>query len=118
MLLLTACKSSIQYEYGNSDVFEHDDRRAAMAVIEAVFHENIWADCTLKSITYTDDEASKEKGDYYGHEEAMAFLIDFISGDHEGSSLNPNSEYQDYQMLVYRNVQGNWSIDWSGCGYG
>lgn len=121
-LLLTGCNrgeidDDLQVDYTVSALFDEDEREAAVRALKAEFVDS-FEDCTLHAVRYAGDKLSKAHGDYYGHDTAMKFYIDYSTGFHASPVLNPNSEYPDWQILMYQDEAGRWQIDYAGCGYG
>lgn len=75
---------------------------------------------TLKNISCQNDNTSKNLGESYGHEIAMAFYINFHTPKNTSivSPLNPYEEYSNFQYLLYLNEKGEWKIEYNGCGLG
>lgn len=117
-VFLFGCSSNEPCEYANKESERYEETQLQLVMVEVEQKvENSFGHTTVQKISYMDDETSVKVGEEYGHETSMVFLIDFHHGRGDGA-LNPNSDYEDYQILAYQKEDGNWDIDWAGCGYG
>lgn len=107
----------LKVETASSSLFSEEEQKEAIDALKKIFIKD-FDDCVLKSIAYAGDEFSKEQAAYYDHETAMKLYIDFQTGSFSSPALNENSEYPEYQILMYLDENGGWSIDYAGCGYG
>ena len=75
--------------------------------------------CVMTSFRYDEEsvrEAEPEWADQYQADQAIVLLSDFQTDKHGGDgSLNPNEIYQDWQWVLVRSGNGDWTL--KTCGY-
>ena len=121
LVMLTGCSkhhtaNDIVIDFKESSLYCEEERKEAIAPIEEYFEE--FQDCTLNSIRYAGDDVTKERASYYKKDPLIVFLIDFYVGNNASASLNPNSEYIDWQVTLVKDENKNWVADPNMCGYG
>ena len=75
--------------------------------------------CVMTAFWYDEEsvrEAELEYADEYQADQAVILLSDFQTDKHGGDgSLNPNEIYQDWQWVLVRSGNGDWTL--KTCGY-
>ena len=91
---------------------------AAMDTAQEYFDDH-FPGCVMTSFRYDEEsvrEAEPEWADQYQADQAIVLLSDFQTDKHGGDgSLNPNEIYQDWQWVLVRSGNGDWTL--KTCGY-
>lgn len=114
-------ESSIAALYGkDSELYTLEEMDDAVDIIMEEFDD--WTGCEMNGITYAGDECNSEENiermnelaeeeDYI---ECIEFLTDFHSSedeeDLEDLSLEPDTDYTDYQWWLARTEDGEWEL--------
>lgn len=113
-LSLSACgQTNVTRSIGESKTFSKEDITSAMDQAEQYFSDH-FPDCTLKSLAY--DETYQEQYSFPDKTRSTEHIVlrsDFHSGK-EGkngdNSLNPDSDYTDWNWVLTRSEDGSWSV--------
>ena len=91
---------------------------AAMDTAQEYFDDH-FPGCVMTAFRYDEEsvrEAEPEWADQYQADQAIVLLSDFQTDKHGGDgSLNPNEIYQDWQWVLVRSGNGDWTL--KTCGY-
>ena len=98
-------RSGVKREIGASDYYSQEEISAAMDTAQEYFDDH-FPGCVMTSFRY-DEESVRE---------AEPEWSDFQTDKHGGDgSLNPNEIYQDWQWVLVRSGNGDWTL--KTCGY-
>ncbi|MCR1869287.1 hypothetical protein [Longicatena caecimuris] len=120
-VIFTGCKGTIsndvEIDYGVSTKYSRLELEKAVNVIKKDFVRS-FEDCTMERLVYAGDKQSKEHGEYYTKADTLLFFMDYKTGNFSSDTLNKNSEYPEWQIMLVKDASGVWKIYPSGCGYG
>ena len=120
-VIFTGCKGTIsndvEIDYGVSTKYSRLELEEAVNVIKKDFVRS-FEDCTMERLVYAGDKQSKEHGEYYTKADTLLFFMDYKTGNFSSDTLNKNSEYPEWQIMLVKDASGVWKIYPSGCGYG
>lgn len=102
-------------DYGNSDLYSHQDMDEAVKLIKDEFYS--WDGCKLYSISYTDDSLCQRELDYCNtltddgitYDECIVFRTHFRSPIFGGGAWEPNCEYN-WSWYLARTTNGEWEL--------
>lgn len=111
--------SRVNMDYGESELYTQDEISSAMDVVITYFYRE-FAACTLTELWYDEEktsDAAEEWADNSQADEAIILLSNYKVGRHGASiALNPGETYSEWQWILVKDADGNWSI--LTCGYG
>ena len=111
-------RSGVKREIGACDYYSQEEISAAMDTAQEYFDDH-FPGCVMTSFRYDEEsvrEAEPEWADQYQADQAIVLLSDFQTDKHGGDgSLNPNEIYQDWQWVLVRSGNGDWTL--KTCGY-
>ena len=109
--------ADVSIDYGSSSLYSKEELEAAVIQIKCKFAS--YKGCELHSIRYAGDGSSTEENikrvneinDDNDFTQVAEFLMDFHSPSEDvGSTLDPDTEYTDYQWWLARKGDSGWEI--------
>lgn len=114
-LLGGADYKNVKIDFGQSELYSQQDMNAAIKVILNKF--KTWNGCTLYTITYTNDERSKENVSYCNRlkhnanfTEAIVFESSFHTPKNGNNGFNPDEDYEGWSWFLAREGNGSWEL--------
>ena len=107
---------ALTIDYGNSALYSQDELNDAVLTIKCTFAA--FPGCELHSISYSGDENNnaenlawmKELGDGKNFTQVVMFKSDFHTDKENTGSLEPDSDYNDYQWWLAKEDGGDWEL--------
>lgn len=91
-----------------SKLYSQNDIDAAIETIKTEFAEN-WNGCRLRTIRYAGDEVSKEETEERGVDTIVLLSVFDTLRLPDTSALNENSTYNDWNWILIRSGDGQWT---------
>ena len=106
-VIFTGCKGTIsndvEIDYGVSTKYSRLELEEAVNVIKKDFVRS-FEDCTMERLVYAGDKQSKEHGEYYTKADTLLFFMDYKTGNFSSDTLNKNSEYPEWQIMLVKDA--------------
>ena len=111
-------RSGVKREIGASDYYSQEEIDAAMDTAQEYFDDH-FPGCVMTAFWYDEEsvrEAESEYAEEYQADQAVILLSDFQTDKDCGDgSLISNEIYQDWQWVLVRSGNGDWTL--KTCGY-
>ncbi len=122
-LINVQASAQVQIDYGESKIYSRADMDESIALIQEQFAK--WQGCEMKNLRYAGDECNNEENikwlneliEARGYKDKCVACIEFFSdfyvskdAQKYGLTLNPDSEYKDWQWWLARTDKGEWEL--------
>ena len=108
--------SDTEIDYGTSEIYTKPEMDEAISLVRQQFA--VWPQCEIYNIRYASDDCNSEENVKWMNElvegkeftECIEFLTDFRTPAENSGSLEPDTEYKDYQWWLARPEGGSWEL--------